>query len=188
VLDESSATMLERSTKTIVQQVEVMKKMVDEFAEYAKPSKKNPESISLPDLIQQVVALYSLQPKVEFRVRLGATVPDVEADPIQVRQVLHNLIKNALEALAYEGRITVTVQFVDKKNAQVVEVGVYDNGPGIKSEQTDNIFEPYITHKEKGTGLGLAIVKKIVEEHRGSIWLDTEYHDGAGFVFQLPLV
>jgi len=188
VLDESSATMLERSTKTIVQQVEVMKKMVDEFAEYAKPSKKNTESISLPDLIQQVVALYSLQPKVEFRVRLGATVPDVEADPIQVRQVLHNLIKNALEALAYEGCITVTVQFLDKKNAQVVEVGVYDNGPGIKSEQTDHIFEPYITHKEKGTGLGLAIVKKIVEEHRGSIWLDTEYHDGAGFVFQLPLV
>ena len=69
----------------------------------------------------------------------------------------------------------------------MIEVGIYDNGPGIREEQKDNIFEPYITHKEKGTGLGLAIVKKIVEEHRGSIWLDTEYHEGAGFVFQLPL-
>jgi nitrogen fixation/metabolism regulation signal transduction histidine kinase len=102
--------------------------------------------------------------------------------------VLHNLIKNALEALAYEGCITVSVQFLDKKNAQMVEVGIYDNGPGVTAERMDNIFEPYITHKEKGTGLGLAIVKKIIEEHRGSIWLDTEYHEGAGFVFQLPLV
>ena len=188
LLEDSAAAMLNRSTKTIIQQVEVMKKMVDEFAEYAKPSKKNPESIALPDLIQQVVALYSLQPKVEFNVQLAATVPNVHADPIQMRQVLHNLIKNALEALAYEGLITISVQFVDKKNAQMVEVGIYDNGPGVKAERMDNIFEPYITHKEKGTGLGLAIVKKIIEEHRGSIWLDTEYHEGAGFVFQLPLV
>ena len=117
---------------------------------------------------------------------MGATVPDVEADPIQVRQVLHNLIKNALEALAYEGCITVTVQFLDKKNAQVVEVGVYDNGPGIKSEQMDHIFEPYITHKEKGTGLGLAIVKQNTELYGGKIRMESELGKGTEFILAFP--
>ncbi|MBT9098610.1 HAMP domain-containing protein [Methylovulum psychrotolerans] len=186
-LSESDATILKRSTTTIVQQVEAMKEMVDDFSEYAKPSKKQTVAIDLPRLVQEVLALYVLKSGVKFKANYEAAAGlFIEGDPISIRQVLHNLIKNALEAIETQGLIEINLHRVQKNSTDFIEIALYDDGPGIKEEQIEKIFEPYVTTKAKGTGLGLAIVKKIIEEHGGAIWIDTRRKVGAGFIIQLP--
>lgn len=186
-LDPSDADILQRSTATIVQQVEAMKEMVDDFSEYAKPSKKETVDINLPMLVQEVLALYTLRPGVKFKVdydEAGSLI--IKGDPVSMRQVLHNLLKNALEAIDDKGQIDVIVHRVQKNNTDFIEIGLYDDGPGIKNEQLETVFEPYVTSKAKGTGLGLAIVKKIIEQHGGAIWVDSTRNIGVGFIVQLP--
>lgn len=187
-LEVNSADMLQRSTRTIINQVEAMKRMVDDFAEYAKPSKQQVEQVNLQELIHDLLLLYN---QTTIQIRFYSEFVDtilIEADPISLRQVLHNLLKNAQEAMSEEqGLIEVKLAKVHKNHADYVELGVYDHGSGISTEQVDKIFDPYVTTKQRGTGLGLAIVKKIIEEHGGLIWVDKRYTQGAGFIIQLPL-
>ncbi|MGZ8135967.1 MAG: ATP-binding protein [Methylococcaceae bacterium] len=185
-LEPDYADILQRSTKTIVQQVEAMKEMVDDFSEYAKPSKKQTVAIDLPVLIQEVLALYVVKSGIKFNTDYATGPLTIHGDPISIRQVLHNLIKNALEAIDGKGLIKIELHRVQKNNTDFIEISLYDNGPGIKEEHIEQIFEPYVTTKAKGTGLGLAIVKKIIEEHGGAIWVDTSRKVGAGFILQLP--
>ncbi len=186
-LSAEYADMLQRATKTIVQQVEAMKEMVDDFSEYAKPPKKNNVSIDLPELIQGVLALYALKSGIAIHTQFAAEPLIIQGDPVSIRQVLHNMIKNALEAINGKGNIDITVHRLQKNNTDFIEMALFDDGPGIKEEQIEQIFEPYVTTKAKGTGLGLAIVKKIVEEHGGAIWVDANRSQGAGFILQLPV-
>lgn len=186
-LSANDASILTRSTTTIVQQVEAMKEMVDDFSEYAKPSKKQTVAIDLPILVQEVLALYVLKSGVKFKANYetgGGLL--INGDPVSIRQVLHNLIKNALEAIETEGLIEINLHRVQKNDTDFIEISLFDDGPGIKEDQIEKIFEPYVTTKAKGTGLGLAIVKKIVEEHGGAIWVDGRRKAGAGFIIQLP--
>ena len=185
-LELADAVMLQKSTRTIVQQVEAMKEMVDDFSEYAKPSKKQAVVIDLALLIQEVLALYALKSGVRFIADYGIGSQLIHGDPVSIRQVLHNLIKNALEAIGSNGLIDISLHRVQKNNTDFIEIGLYDDGPGIKEDQIERIFEPYVTTKVKGTGLGLAIVKKIIEEHGGAIWIDTARKVGAGFIIQFP--
>ena len=185
-LGATDADILQRSTRTIVQQVEAMKEMVDDFSEYAKPSKKQTVDIDLPSLVKEVLALYALKSGVKFKTGFGLGSLMINGDPVSIRQVLHNLIKNALEAIGALGLIEISLRRVQKNNTDFIEIALYDNGSGIKDEQIEKIFEPYVTTKAKGTGLGLAIVKKIIEEHGGAIWIDTSREVGAGFIIQLP--
>ena len=185
-LDPVSAAILQRSTKTIVQQVEAMKLMVDDFSEYAKPSKKQTVAIDLPALVQEVLALYALKSGVKFKADYETGLLMINGDPVSIRQVLHNLIKNALEATDAKGLIEISLRRVQKNHTDFIEIALYDDGPGIKDWQIEKIFEPYVTTKAKGTGLGLAIVKKIIEEHGGAIWVDTSRKVGAGFILQIP--
>lgn len=185
-LETADADMLERSTRTIVQQVMAMKEMVDDFSEYAKPSKKQTVIIDLPVLVQEVMALYVLKLGVKFKANYEAASLLIMGDPVSIRQVLHNLIKNALEAIEAQGLIEINLHRVQKNDSDFIEIALYDDGAGIKEEQIETIFEPYVTTKAKGTGLGLAIVKKIIEEHGGAIWVDTSRKVGAGFIIQLP--
>jgi nitrogen fixation/metabolism regulation signal transduction histidine kinase len=185
-LQDGSAEFLQRGTRTIVQQVEAMKRMVDDFAEYARPAKKQVERINLIDLIQEIVALY-LPSGIIFSSSFASRHVLVEVDPVSIRQVLHNLIKNAQEATSSQCKIDIRISKSVRNNAEYVEIGIFDNGCGLQNEQIETIFEPYVTTKAKGTGLGLAIVKKIIEEHGGVIWVDTSYNGGAGFVIQLPV-
>jgi nitrogen fixation/metabolism regulation signal transduction histidine kinase len=187
-LSENSATVLRRSTQTIVQQVEAMKSMVDDFSEYARPSKKKVTRINLVRLIQDVLGLYALQAGQNIHLHTNSTEVYIDADPVSMRQVLHNLIKNAQEAMEETGQIEIKLNRVCRNNCDYVELGIYDTGCGITEDNLDTLFEPYVTTKTKGTGLGLAIVKKIIEEHSGVIWVDTAYKDGAGFMIQLPAV
>jgi nitrogen fixation/metabolism regulation signal transduction histidine kinase len=185
-LEPADADMLQRSTRTIVQQVVAMKEMVNDFSEYAKPSKKQTVIIDLPVLVQEVMALYVLKSGIQFKTHYEDARLSIMGDPVSIRQVLHNLIKNALEAIENEGIIGIDLHRVQKNDSDFIEITLYDNGVGIKEEHLETIFEPYVTTKAKGTGLGLAIVKKIIEEHGGAIWVDSSRKIGAGFIIQLP--
>lgn len=185
VLEGNDLEMLEKSTRTIVQQVEAMKSMVNAFGEYAKPTivQLCPTPIKL--LIEEVTALYPPSSGITFDFSHNEPLPHVLADPVKMRQVLHNLIKNAQEAVpsGEACHITIATRPLDTQ----VEIRISDNGPGIPPDQSGRIFEPYITNKAKGTGLGLAIVKRIIEEFGGEIRLDSHYHNGASFVITLPV-
>ncbi|MCK5871847.1 MAG: HAMP domain-containing protein [Methylococcales bacterium] len=185
-LSAPSAIMLQKSTHTIVQQVEAMKRMVNDFSEYARPAKKQTETLDLQHLVQELLVLYQTQENIQITFENKAENTWIQADPVTIRQVLHNLLKNAQEAMKGRGLIEIKLASVERHNAHYVELGVYDHGSGVNSDKIETVFEPYVTSKVKGTGLGLAIVKKIIEEHEGMIWVDSHYKQGAGFVFQLP--
>jgi len=187
-LEANDAEMLQKSTRTIVQQVEALKEMVDDFSQYAKPAKKQTTDLDLAVLVQEVLALYPIKPGVKFNTDYETGALLIKGDPVSIRQVVHNLVINALEAINEEGVIEIQLSRVQKNYSDFIECAFYDNGPGINEEQIEQIFEPYVTTKAKGTGLGLAIVKKIIEEHGGAIWVDTRRKVGAGFIIQLPAV
>lgn len=189
-LNVGEADILERATRTIIQQVEALKTMVNAFSEYARPARYQPVSLNLASLVEEVVNLYPPAAKVLFQLDLASGVPAVWADPVRMRQVLHNLIKNALEATeaGIEAKVCIDLRTVMNATQAAVELAIRDNGPGIGEAMLDSIFDPYVTTKAKGSGLGLAIVKKIIEEHNGLIWLDKEYQAGARFVIRLPCV
>ncbi|MGI9211785.1 MAG: sensor histidine kinase, partial [Methylococcaceae bacterium] len=189
-LSAPEADMLERATRTIVQQVEAMKFMVNAFTEYAKPSVTQPERVNMGQLMEEVIALYPPSSGFEFTLVLNPDLPLVPGDPIKLRQVLHNLIKNAQEAMQADtpGLIHLTATEREDNRRHWLEIHIQDNGPGIPKEYMDRIFEPYVTTKTKGTGLGLAIVKKIIEEHGGNIRVNASMDQGAGFTIQLPVV
>jgi len=187
-LSENSAGVLLRSTQTIVHQVEAMKSMVDDFSEYARPSKKQVESVDLNKLVNEVLALYVLQSEIKIKTVCNFENIMIEADPVSIRQVIHNLVKNAQEAMEGQGKIEIKLDKVLRNSVVYAELAIYDNGSGLDEGQIETIFEPYVTNKPKGTGLGLAIVKKIIEEHGGVIWVDAMYKAGAGFVIQLPTI
>ncbi|MEK7323281.1 MAG: ATP-binding protein [Pseudomonadota bacterium] len=184
----ADADVLDRSTHTIMQQVDAMQEMVKAFSEYARSPKLERRALDMNRLLNEVLDLYRGHSPVRWILELDPALPAVEADAGRFRQLLHNLIKNALEALAERGDayVRLSTRRADHSGFPYVELRVDDNGPGFPAELVGQLFEPYVTTKHKGTGLGLAIVKKIVEEHGGMITAEnTEY--GACIVIQLPL-
>ena len=178
---------LERSTHTIIQQVEAMKEMVNAFGDYARAPKTELEPLDLNELIGEVLELYRGVLRLELV--LAPALPLVEGDAGRLRQLLHNLVKNGQEAMEGSERplLVVTTRSVREANCRGVELAVEDRGPGIPDELQDQLFEPYITTKPKGSGLGLAIVKKIVEEHGGVIRAENLVGGGARIIIRLPV-
>jgi nitrogen fixation/metabolism regulation signal transduction histidine kinase len=186
-LPEADAKVVDRSTHTIVQQVEAMKAMVNDFASYARTPQMQKEPFVLDGLVNEVLELYRAAP-VKITKDLAAGEAMIRGDSKRLRQVIHNLIKNASEALEdrEEPRILVQTRVLVDNEMQFVELLVEDNGSGIDPEMIGRLFEPYVTSKTKGTGLGLAIVKKIIEEHGGIIRADNA-ESGARFTARLPV-
>ncbi|MDH3900150.1 MAG: ATP-binding protein [Gammaproteobacteria bacterium] len=181
-MGQDDVEVLDRATRTIINQVEAMKKMVNAFSEYARVPRISMEAVDLHQLIQEVLDLYRDNGvKIRIATRLDATNSCIEGDTGRLRQLLHNLIKNAQEAFAEGGEacITVSTQSVGDAERPTIDLFIDDNGPGFKQGMLDNIFEPYVSSKRKGSGLGLAIVKKIVEEHGGVISAGTGPDGGA---------
>jgi len=187
-LHDEEAQLLTRSVRTIVQQVEALKFMVDDFSIYAQSGRSKDEKVDLQSLVHEVASLYDADPKINVLIQEEANIPTVSADLVAIRQVLHNLFKNAGEAMDDGGQITVKVQSILQAKVRYVRLAIYDTGCGVEIARAKEIFEPYISHKIKGTGLGLAIAKKIIEEHGGTIRLDSSYKEGAGFIVLLPAV
>jgi len=183
-LDGADAALLERSTATIVNQVDAMKAMVDDFSAYARASGILARNLDLNALVREVLHLYEAM-GVQISLQLEAELPRVAADANLLRQVLHNLLQNALDALQdVEGpRIEVRTE----RRAAEVRLLVIDNGQGIPDNLLPRLFEPYVTSKSKGTGLGLAIVKKIIEEHHGRVQARNVEPHGAQVLVSLPL-
>lgn len=189
-LPEKERATLDRATHTIVQQVEAMKTMVNAFSEYARPAPMHLQTVNLNQLVRDVVELYKSRANpVRYQLDLDATLPPLQADPGQLRQVLHNLLLNATDALATTDspQLRIATHIVTEPNNRMIELNVRDNGPGFASSVMDHLFEPYVTTKDKGTGLGLAIVKKVVEEHNGTLWAGNLKDGGASFTIRLPV-
>ena len=189
-LDQQEFNMLERATTTIVNQVEAMKKMVNAFSEYARAPQISLEPIDLNRIIREVMDLYrSGDLNVQIVEQLEVHPACIEGDAGRFRQLLHNLVKNALEAIngIPEARISISTRAAEDAGRRYVELSVADNGPGFKAEVLENIFEPYVSTKPRGSGLGLAIVKKIVEEHGGIITAESGSTGGACIRIRLQL-
>jgi nitrogen fixation/metabolism regulation signal transduction histidine kinase len=187
-LPETEARVVDRSTHTIVQQVEAMKAMVNDFSDYARSPKMEPEPLELDKLVAEVMDLYrEAVATTVIEVRLDAGGARISGDPLRLRQVIHNLVKNAMEATEgqSDAHVLVTTALVEGGDRPQVELAVRDNGGGIDEELVGRLFEPYVTTKAKGTGLGLAIVKKIVEEHGGIIGAENT-DGGARVAIRLP--
>ena len=175
---------LEESTRAIGEEVRRLKRIVDEFGRFARLP--DPELARIPagELAGGLLALYpAAPPGVELVRAVAPDLPDVRADRDQILQVLHNLVKNALEAMPAGGRLTVGV----RRDGPEVAFEIADTGPGIPPELRERIFQPYVTTKAGGTGLGLAIAERIVQEHGGRIDVAPAPGGGALFSVRLPV-
>ena len=193
-MNEGEAQMLDRATHTIVQQVEAMKEMVNAFSEYARAPEMDVSRFDLNQLIAEVAELYRAGNREAGRIArpkltLDPALTEIEADRGRLRQIIHNLLANAIEALegARDPEIRVETRLVERAEGRLAEITVEDNGPGFRPDVIGQVFDPYVTTKSKGTGLGLAIVKKIVEEHGGRIEADNARTGGARVRIELPL-
>ena len=184
-LSNGDADMLARGTQTIINQVQAMKRMVDDFRDYARMPAPEVAELDLNELIGEVLGLYESS-SATIETRLAADLPPILGDATQLRQIIHNLLRNAEDAL--EGRDGTRILIQTEAVGRQASLTIADNGPGFPVELLPRIFEPYVTTKARGTGLGLPIVKKIVEEHLGTIEISNAPEGGARIDIRLPLV
>jgi nitrogen fixation/metabolism regulation signal transduction histidine kinase len=180
---------LQKSTETIIAQVDALKAMVQAFSDYARMPKIAFTKVDLNALLENTANLY-IHRDMPYRIQLNldTRLEPIDADSGKLRQVLHNLIKNAIEAveqshLGDKGLIRLSSHFLSRQHVQIL---VEDNGPGIAANLINTLFEPYATTKTKGTGLGLAIVKKIIDDHGGKIQVAPSQHLATAFIIDLP--
>lgn len=183
-LANGDAEFLNRGTQTIINQVQSMKRMVDDFRDYARMPAPEVAPLDLNDLIGEVLGLYE-NSNAEVAVSLASDLPLVLGDATQMRQIIHNLLRNAEDA--QESRELAHIQISTRRLGDHAELCIADSGPGFPPEIMARVFEPYVTSKAKGTGLGLAIVKKIVDEHHGTIDITNRQQGGAQVSIALPL-
>ncbi|MEO6362512.1 MAG: ATP-binding protein, partial [Caldimonas sp.] len=169
-LQGTDQAMLERSVATIVTQVQAMKTLVNEFRDYARLPASDLAALDLNELVGEVLGLYGTAlENGRLQTELATALPAIVGDRTQLRQVIHNLVQNALDAVAErsDGRVRVCTEAAenDAGDVRAVRLIVVDNGPGFSDKVLKRAFEPYVTTKTKGTGLGLAVVKKIADEH-----------------------
>ena len=190
-LDKNNVETLDRMTNTIIQQVETMKDMVNDFSDYARPAEFKEEEIEIINLLQEGVDLFSNMNygnKIEMDIKTN--LPKIHGDEKKLRRVLNNVLANAVDAnsIGDHNLLKISAKTVNIEDNEIIEIRVIDSGPGIDPLVENNLLEPYITTKEKGTGLGLAIVKKIIDEHSGTFWLENnKEEDGACAVIRLPV-
>ena len=191
-LNEQDAAILRRSTETIVNQVEALKRMVNEFSQYARAPALEKRTLNMNDLVQEILTLYEttsttnrIHP-VHIKRILENNLPAIHGDSAQLRQVLHNLLLNAQDALVEIDEPMIEIQTETTRDG--IKLTIKDNGCGFPDEVRSRVFEPYVTTKAKGTGLGLPIVKKIVEEHEGTITIQNLKPLGAQITITLPSI
>ena len=183
--DPAFEKILTECTRAIVDEVEALKNLVDEFAQFARLPAASLQPASLHDVIDQALSLYDgLFPGVAFERRLAPDLPPLRLDPDQMKRALINLVDNAVEATEGKGRILVATEY-DRAEGRARLV-VADDGPGIAPADRDRLFVPHFSTKKRGSGLGLAIVNRIVQEHLGTIRAEDNAPRGARFVVELP--
>lgn len=181
-LDAADEGVLEKSTHTIVAQVEALKGLVNAFGEYAREAPLRLVPVALNDIVGEVLDLYDHDQQIVLVRSLAPARPRVRGDAGRLRQLLHNLLKNAIEASAGTPELEVATRVREHDGRRSVELDVADRGPGLPPGFDDTWFEPYRTNKPRGTGLGLAVVRKIVEEHGATVRAENRDGGGARFV------
>jgi nitrogen fixation/metabolism regulation signal transduction histidine kinase len=184
-LGSQDAQLLQRATQTIVSQVAAMNNMVSDFANYARGPVMKLTHLDLHQLLGEVLGLYEAN-AIPVVLDLQAARTQVSGDATRLRQVIHNLLQNAQDALQGHEHPQITLSTRDRQGE--IQLRVFDNGAGFPEQILARAFEPYMTTKPRGTGLGLAIVKKIIEEHTGHISIENSVGGGASIEISLPLV
>jgi len=187
-LASEDAEVLARGTRTIVNQVAALKSMVDDFRDYSRLPAPVLAGLDLNALVLEVLALYETS-STPIAKKLAPGLPQVWADSAQMRQVLHNLVQNAQDALDNRKNSgeQALIEIATAAAGDRVRLSVADNGGGFPEEMMARIFEPYVTSKPRGTGLGLAIVKKIVDEHHGELAIENRPAKGVSVTILLPV-
>ena len=189
-LDEKDSKMLESATGTIVSQVEALRALVDAFGDYAQGPQLVRAPVALDQLVKDVVALYQHEDqRVRFHLKLISGPSGLSGDSGQIRQLLHNLIVNSIEAVAGDqhAEVYIRTRLINQAGRKWLEMELSDHGPGYPAMVLEKPFEPYVTFKTNGSGLGLAICRKIVSEHDGRITIHNPAVGGACTTIILPV-
>jgi two-component system nitrogen regulation sensor histidine kinase NtrY len=183
-----AAAILDECTRTIIQEVEGLRNMVDEFSRYARMPSPRPRPGDLHQIVQQVAQLYAgIRQGISLQTDLDPAVPPLNLDPEQMRRALINLVDNAVAALGEEtGEITVSTRYLSADGR--VQLEIADTGPGFPPDDRDRAFLPYYSTKRSSGGLGLAIVNRIIVEHGGEIRIEDNLPHGARLVITLPVL
>ena len=181
--DPDLGAALEQGVELITREVGSMQAMVDEFSRYARMPRPRPVQVDLGRLVEETLHLYrDIKPGVEIDGAVAPAVREAWIDADQVKQVLINLLDNAIDATEPPGRVTVTADRADGH----LEIHVADSGRGIPAEAREKLFLPHFSTKGRGTGLGLAIVHRIVTDHHGTIRVEDNHPHGTIFTVELP--
>ena len=184
-LNKEDTDILDKAVSTIVNQVDAMKTMVNEFSEYARAPKLNLELTDINETIKEISHLFE-NSGIKITTTLLKGLPKIKVDINMMRQVLINLIQNAQDAMINNTK-KPSIKINTNKYKNYLILSIEDNGPGFSADILKKAFEPYVTSKSHGTGLGLAIVKKIIEEHEGTIAVENIKNGGANINIQLPI-
>jgi len=181
---EDLAAVLPVATASIEREVGALKKLVDEFSRFARMPEVRPREVLFSSVVQPVLDLYEGVGAVQIEVELERSVGSVRVDPDQMRRVLINLVDNAVAAMDRAGRIWIRAR--RSGPADLLQIEISDDGPGIDPQDRDKLFSPYFSTKKRGTGLGLAIVHRVVTDHQGTIRIEDNEPTGARFVIEMP--
>ena len=177
---------IEECSGTIIEEVDSLKNLVDEFSQFARMPAISPMPKQLNPLLQAALELYDgLFTELTIKRQFAPNLPDVRLDPELIRRVFINIVDNAIEATGGKGFVLVTSSY--NPDTQMACIEVADNGPGVPPGDRDKLFMPYYSTKRRGSGLGLAIVNRIVAEHRGRIRVEDNKPQGARFIIELPV-
>ena len=181
-----NGNIIRECTKTIVQEVNVIKDLVDEFSHFARMPAVHPVRANIHDILNGTLKVYEdLQKELSIERAFCDDMPDLLIDPVQIKQVLVNLFDNASEAMDMHGRLWVSTEFNPHLETAIIDIA--DEGRGISPEDRDKLFLPYFSTKKKGTGLGLAITGRIIADHNGYIRVEDNHPRGTRFIIELPV-
>ena len=183
--DDDFDQVFDRSTKSIINEVDGLKRLVDEFSRFGKMPEVKKTPTFLASIINEVVNLYKGYKGVEITISIPDSSLMVEIDGEQFRRAMINILDNAIHAMTDSGRIHVALDFDMPSNMAYIEIA--DNGPGIKDEDKERLFLPYFSTRSDGTGLGLAIANRIIAEHRGHIRVRDNEPKGTVFIIEIPI-
>jgi nitrogen fixation/metabolism regulation signal transduction histidine kinase len=187
-IEKDDREILDRATRTIAQQVESMKSMVNAFSDYAQPVISRPRRLDINTLIRDITELHVAHlTRIRFLFDLADDLPQIMTDPAGIRQVLNNLIINASDALGDKGGELKLSTRIDHAKDNLLVLELQDNGPGFPAKLLDRIFEPYVTTKTSGSGLGLPISRRIIEENGGTMRATNLPKGGAVVIIHLPV-
>jgi two-component system, NtrC family, nitrogen regulation sensor histidine kinase NtrY len=186
VIAGEDAKVFEECTDMIIDQAEGLKRLVNEFSNYARMPVSDPRPEDIGQIIKEAVGLYQeIRSNIKVAYRESDNVPTIKVDREQIKRMMINLLDNAIAAIEDKGQIEVDLSYIDEQD--IVRIEVADNGRGISPDHKMRLFEPYFSTKKHGTGLGLAIVNSIVQDHKGYIEVQDNEPQGTRFIIELPV-